>query len=637
LAVRESRKLAAVMAVDVVAYSRLVGADEADTLARVKSHRVEFAEPLLAEYRGRVVKLTGDGGLVEFASAVDAVECAVALQEGMAAREAAEPEERRIRFRIGINIGDIVVDDDDIFGDGVNVAARLEGLADPGGICIARNVYDQVKSKLDPAFQSMGEQRVKNIMEPIAVYRVGPGPRAPVRGSPLRARWRAASATVAVLLAMSAGGVWYALWQPGVQSTESSSRSASEDSSPKRLSEQPSIAVLPFDNFGSDPEMDYFGDGLAEDIIIGLSQSPDLLVVSRNTSFAYRGGATDVRKIGQELGVQYVLEGSVRKNDNTLRVTAQLIDAATGLHVWAERYDNEDADVFLLQDDVNSRIINTLLGPRGVIRTAEYERSLATDDSRLRAYDYHVRGHQLYWRFTKADMIRAREIWLEGLEEFPDSGLLRVHVGWSYLSDVQRGWSTDAQADLKRALEFARAGLAKEDLPRIGQLYGHWLLAYLSVWYLRDFDQAIAEAEKTLALYPGFSDSLASLCTIFLFAGQPDDALKNIDEAIRRANPSPPNHYYRYKGWAHFMLEDYEQAVVWLRKRKAYDLPARRLLAASYAHLGRLADATAVVTEIRENHPDLTIAALSEVLPYRRPEDLERELAGLGRAGLPPG
>jgi adenylate cyclase len=446
---------------------------------------------------------------------------------------------------------------------------------------------------------------------------------------------RHAAIAAVVLLALSAGGVWYAFWQPSVK-PKGSTESASERGSLKQLFEQPSIAVLPFDNFGGGPEMDYFSDGLTEEIIIGLSQSPDLLVVSRNSSIAYRDEATDVRKIGQELGVQYVLEGSVRKDADTVRITAQLIDAGSGHHVWAERYDNEGSDVFLLQDDVNNKIISTLLGPLGVIRTAEYERSLATDDSSLRVYDYHLRGHLIYWRFTKEDTIRAREIWLEGLREFPDSGLLQVHVGWSYLSEVRRGWSADPQADLKQAWEFARAGLAKEHLPRIGQLYGHWLLAHLSIWYLRDFDQAILETERTLAVFPGFSDSLASLCTVFLFSGEPGDALENIDEAIRR-NPRPHEVYYRYKGWAHFMLEDYENAVIWLRKKRAYELPARRLLAASYAHLGRMDEAKAVVTEILEHHPDLTIRGLSEVLPYRRSEDLERELAGLREAGLPPG
>jgi TolB-like protein/DNA-binding CsgD family transcriptional regulator len=446
---------------------------------------------------------------------------------------------------------------------------------------------------------------------------------------------RHAGIAAVVLLALSAGGVWYAFCQPSVKPT-GSTESASERGSPKQLFGQPSIAVLPFDNFGGGPEMDYFSDGLTEEIIIGLSQSPDLLVVSRNSSIAYRDEATDVRKIGQELGVQYVLEGSVRKDADTVRITAQLVDAGSGHHVWAERYDNEGSDVFLLQDDFNNKIISTLLGPLGVIRTAEYERSFATDDLSLRVYDYHLRGHSIYLRSTKEDTIRAREIWLEGLREFPDSGLLQMHVGWSYLSEVRRGWSADPQADLKQALEFARAGLAKEHLPRIDQFYGHWLLAHLSIWYLKDFDQAIIEAEKTLALYPGFSDSLASLCTIFLFSGEPGDALENIDEAIRR-NPRPHEVYYRYKGWAHFMLEDYENAVIWLRKKRAYELPARRLLAASYAHLGRMDEAKAVVTEILEHHPDLTITGLSEVLPYRRSEDLERELAGLREAGLPPG
>jgi adenylate cyclase len=359
---RMDRKLAAIMAVDVVGYSRLVGADEAGTLARVKAHRVELAEPLIAEHHGRVVKLTGDGALVEFASAVDAVECAVALQAGMAEREAAEPEDRRIRYRIGINIGDIVLEDGDIFGDGVNVAARLEGLAAPGGICIARNVYDQVKAKLDLDFEPMGEHRVKNIAEPITVYRVLPGPGASQKTRPAviasaLSRYRPAAIAAAVLLLLVAGAAagWHALWQPSATPpatvAEIAGRGAVVAKPALALPDKPSIVVLPFSNLSGDAGQEYFADAITKDIITGLARFRDLFVISSNSSFTYKGQAVDIKQVGRELGVRFVLEGSVRRSEDRLRVTTQLIDAMTDEHLWAETYDREltAADVFEVQ------------------------------------------------------------------------------------------------------------------------------------------------------------------------------------------------------------------------------------------------------------------------------------------------
>jgi TolB-like protein/class 3 adenylate cyclase len=363
VAPRVDRRLAAVMAVDVVGYSRLIGIDEAGTLARVKAHRIELAAPLIAEHHGRVVKLTGDGALVEFASAIDAVECAVAIQNGMAEREAAEPEERRIRYRIGINIGDIVLEDGDIFGDGVNIATRLEGLAEPGGICVARNVHDQVKAKLDLGFEPMGEHRVKNIAEPITLYRVLADPGTVVPSRP-------------------------GLWPPAAVS----GADATEKGPALPLSDKPSIAVLPFENLSGEERYERLADGITEDIITALSRFRDLYVIARNSTTAYKHKPKDVRQIARELGVHYVLEGSLQTDGKRVRLSAQFVDAATGSHVWSERYDRPLDQFFAVQDEVTRTIAASLAGEHGIVARARRETARRKPPENLQAYEYYLLG-----------------------------------------------------------------------------------------------------------------------------------------------------------------------------------------------------------------------------------------------------
>jgi adenylate cyclase len=375
MAPRADRKLAAILAADVVGYSLLVGADEAGTLARVKAHRVDLLEPLIAEYRGRLVRLTGDGTLVEFESSVDAVECAVAIQSGMAEREPAVPEERRIRYRIGINIGDIIHEDGDIFGDGVNIAARLEGLAERGGICIARNVYNQVKSKLDVAFEPAGEHKVKNIAEPITVYRVrhGAGAANFLSGGRRYLRRRVAiAATVVISLAADAAGSWHALWRPA-QDVPAFAVAHPEAKPALPLPDKPSIAVLAFANLSGDPKQERLAGGLTEDVITDLSRFCELFVIARNSTEVYKGKAVDVRQVARELGVQYVLQGSLQADGDRVRITAQLINGATGNQVWVERYDRPLDDVFVVQDDVTQRIAGSISGYHGAVARTHIE------------------------------------------------------------------------------------------------------------------------------------------------------------------------------------------------------------------------------------------------------------------------
>jgi TolB-like protein/class 3 adenylate cyclase len=442
---RMDRKLAAIMAVDVVGYSRLVGADEAGTLARVKAHRKELAEPLIAEHHGRVVKLTGDGALVEFASAVDAVECAVALQAGMAEREAAEPEARRIRYRIGINIGDIVLEDGDIFGDGVNVAARLEGLAEPGGICIARNVYNQVKAKLDLAFEPMGEHRVKNIAEPVTVYRVLPGPGAMAKTRPMaiaRAlrRYRPAVIAAAVVLLLVAGATvgWYALWQPGEPLP----------------ADQPSIAVLPFDNLSGDAATGRLADGTTEDIITDLARFAYLDVIARNSTLPYKDKPVDVRQIGKELNVRYVLEGSIQRQADRVRVTAQLIDAAAGAHVWSERWDRPAQDLFAVQTELAESVANRI-GGHGLVEAAGRETAKRKRPENLTAYDLYLLGIEAKHRLTEESLQEAVRLFQRALELDPQLARAWTGLAWAYVLTANFG-GPDRAVLIQKQLDAAR-------------------------------------------------------------------------------------------------------------------------------------------------------------------------------------
>ena len=399
-----ARRLAAILAADVVGYSRLMAADEKGTHARLKALRKDFIEPKIAEHRGRIVKLIGDGALVEFASVVDAVECAAAIQTGVAERQA-EPAEQRIALRIGINIGDVIIEGDDIYGDGVNVASRLEGLAEPGGVCVARNVYDQVKDKVEFGFEPAGEHRIKNIPAPVTVYRLvlDPGPVASA-GRVRHARrttwrWSAAGGAAAVVLIAAAGtGWWY---------RERAAKGPGEVAAAALpLPDKPSIAVLPFDNLSGDPEQEYFADGITEDLITDLSKTSGLFVIARNSSFRYKDTPVDPQQVARDLGVRYLLEGSVRRVGDEVRINAQLIDATTSGHVWAERYDGSLADVFALQDRVTGRIVDAL----AISLTAREQRARERAETAVpEAYDAFLKGWEHAQTRTPEQYVKALE------------------------------------------------------------------------------------------------------------------------------------------------------------------------------------------------------------------------------------
>jgi TolB-like protein/tetratricopeptide (TPR) repeat protein len=582
MALRMNRKLAAILAIDIVGYSRLVELDEAGTLVRVKAHRFELIEPLVAEYHGRVVKLTGDGALVEFASAVNAVECAVAVQNGMAEHEVHRPEDRRIRFRIGINIGDIVLEDGDIYGDGVNIAVRLEHLAEPGGVCVARNVYDQVRAKVAFGFEPMGKHQVKNISEPVEVYRVGRGPRVAAGAAP-------------------------------------------------SLPDKPSIAVLPLDNLSGEVRYERLADGITEDIITDLSRFRELFVVASHSGFAYKDKSTDVRQIARELGVQYILEGSLQADGERVRITAQLVDGTTGSHLWAQRYDRPLHDVFAVQDEVTQSIMALLPGQYGVLARAGRESARRKPPDNLEAYDYYLLGVEAQHRFTKYDNKKAQNLFQTALNIDHNFARVYVALAWSYSNDADNDWGSSWQQTMDSWLRASQNALALD--PYDGEAHATLSMYYQ---YLNDLQAALAELDKALELNPNNADILAIAVWILDRIGQPERALQSILRAIR-LNPHHPDWYYSMLRDTYFHNKQFEDCIT-ASKRKLYPSPILDPLfrALSYAQLGSCKEAAREVVKVTSVQPDYSAEKwLSDTGIYARANELDLFLDSVESAGLP--
>jgi TolB-like protein/class 3 adenylate cyclase len=628
---RALRRLSAILAADIVGYSRLVEADEKATLAAIRELREHVIDPLITEHRGRIVKLMGDGILSEFGSIVDAVACAVALQQGIAARQAQTLPERRIVFRIGINLGDVVVEGDDLMGDGVNVAARLEQLCEPGGILISGTAYDQMQGKLGLPIDSIGEQQVKNISRPVRVYRVRLNdlPSRFLRAktiSPKRG-WILAAAAVLVILGGAIGGLY--LHDAGLllHSTHPQSLAA----------ETPSIAVLPFANMSGDPELEYFADGVTETLTAGLSRSTAVRVIARTSAATYKGKAIDVRQIGRDLAAQYVLEGSVQKGSDKVRIVAQLIETRTGDHVWADRYDGEAADALALQDQVASKVIGSLGGAFGLIQKHEYEQAWGKDRASLDEYDYFSRGQQLFEKFTEKDTLQALAVWREGFDRNPQSGLLPIEVGWAHYQLYYGGWSKDPTADLKQAWNLMEQGLSAKSLPPIAKYAGHLLRAWLLFSYKKDWDQAWHERDTVLALNPNDASTIAVMAELAIQYGRPDDAIASLtrpgiswDTSVLWCSP------YVRLGFAYFMKGEYQKALDYLQQEPTLDpMYTLTFLAATYAELGRMEDAKATVQKIREGNPAASLALVGSVWVFRQKADSDHLIGALRKAGLP--
>lgn len=616
------RRLSAILAADVVGYSALMEQDEAATFERLRTRRTELFEPEIARHHGRVFKLMGDGLLAEFGSVVDAVECAVSLQRGMAERNAAVPDEERFEVRIGINIGEVIVDGEDRYGEGVNVAARLEQLALAGGICVSGKVAKEVEKKLAFGFDPAGRQKVKNIEEPIDVYhvRLDAPPRRRIlhkRGLG-RLQW---AFGVPAAIGAAVVAIWVVLYNPLSMSSRSGSSTI------------PSVAVLPFKDLSADKTLGYLGEGLANDIIAILSRFSDIAVVSRTSSFAYQGKEGDIRQIGKELGVGYVVEGSVRKEGNRVRIVAQLVNANTGDHVWADRFDKAGTDPWALQDELTGKIVGAMTGEFGAIRKADYSQAWGKDSTNLAEYDYYLRAESQLNLYTKEGIERSGEICRQGLQAFPGSPLLTVELGWSHWLKAALLYSSDPKADLQEAGRLVNQVLADKNLsPQVTRL-ANWLNAWL-LTLKRDHDGAVAAMNRALAAAPYNAFTLTDAGSIFLQAGQTEKALELTDAAAAR-DPGLSWFFNYVRGFIYIVQGKNEEAVEALKATEFADAPLQ--LAIAYMRLGREAEARAAVAKMLKAAPTATIESWRQTWNFRDPSILDQAAADLARAGLPSG
>jgi adenylate cyclase len=596
---RVERRLAAILAGDVAGYSRLMGANEEGTLAALKAIRRELSDPKIKEHQGRIVKTMGDGLLVEFASVVGAVRCAVEVQRAMSERNAGLPAERRIEFRIGIHQGDIIVEDSDIFGDGVNLAARLEGLAEPGGVCVSRVVRDEVRDKLDVAFDDLGERSLKNITRPIRVFRVRLGP---IHAEP----------RIKVLGKAGAGGT---------------------AAPPLPLPEKPSIAVLPFQNMSGDPEQEYFADGMVEEITTAIARFPWLFVIARNSAFTYKGEAADVKQVARELGVRYVLEGSVRKSGQRVRITGQLIDAGSGNHIWADRFDGALDDIFELQDQVAASVVGAI-EPK--LRLSEIERASRKPTESLDAYDLYLRALAQSYRQVEEGLGGAVALLQQALAIDPSYAPAAALLGWCrWLQRVQR-WGGASDADVAEAVRLSRLalGAARDDPETM------WRASWALFGFAGETAMAMAVLDRAVTLNPNAATAWMCKGWFHALRNQPVPAIEAFVRA-QRLSPFDPLAYFGACGLAaaHLTARRFEQAIEWA-DRALHDQPdlvtAMRIKIAADAHLGRLGEARAELARLLALDPQLTIARYRALLsPSSAPEFLDLAIDGLRLAGLP--
>jgi adenylate cyclase len=582
---RIERRLTAILVADVAGFCRLVQADDEGTVAQLKAHRRSLVDPKILEHRGRIVKTTGDGILAEFASAVDALRCAVEVQDGMRARNAAVPLDRRIEYRIGVNVGDIIIDGDDILGDGVNVAARLESVAEPGGICVSGRVREDAESALDVAFDDAGIQSFKNMGRLVAVYRVcsqGPG-------------------------------------------------AASRGKAPLAVPDKPSIAVLPFQNMSGDPDQDYFADGIVEDIITALARTRWLFVIARNSSFTYKGRAVDVKQVGHELGVRYVLEGSVRKTANRVRITCQLIDASTSAHIWADYFDGALENIFDLQDEVTAKVVGRITP---TMQQVEIQRARRKPTERLDSYDCYLRGLARVHQNTKEVVDEALRLFRLAISLDPEFASAYAMAAGCYVLLLGNGWIGGAE-DVAEAERLARraAELGRDDAVALS--VGGITLATV----VGNVPDGVAFVEQALKLNPNLSHAWECSAWTKIILGEPEVAIAHAHMAMR-LNPLDPLTYATQSALAaaHFFAGNYDEAVTWAEssyREQPNWVPATRFAVASLALAGRLDEAKTAMARLRRLDPDLRISNLHKLLPYRRPEDFERWAAAMRLAGLP--
>ncbi len=622
------RKLSAILSADVVGYSRLMEDNEEATIQALNTYRHSIST-LIQQHRGRVIDMTGDNLLAEFSSVVDAVRCAVTTQNKMHEQNADLPEKRRMLFRIGINLGDIVEEDRRIYGDGVNIAARLEGLAEAGGICISRPAYDQVKNKLELGYEYLGEHSVKNISEPVHAYKVLMQPEAAgkIIGEKRKVKRRRILAAVIVLL-IAVGGLagWYLYIE---QTGRIEPASVAKMAFP--LPEKPSIAVLPFDNMSDDPEQDYIADGFTENIITGLSQIPDMFVIARNSVFTYKGKPVKIKQVSEELGVRYVLEGSIQRAEDRLRVTAQLIDALQGHHLWAQRYDRELKDLFALQDDITMKVLNALEVKLTVGEVANWYK---TDN--FEAWSNYTKGFSLINRLTKKDLLESRKLFEQAANLDPDYVPAWTMQAWTYTIEVLLGLSKSPRDSISRAIELAQktAALGEQQtnlhslMNRIYRVQGK-------------FDKAIAEGKKAVNLTPNDSRTHIFLAESLRYGGRPEEAIIHAKKAMR-LEPYYPAWFLSNLAGPYEMLGRYEEAIAickqQLKRAQRGEYPplfAHQRLVINYARLNQMKEAEAHAAEILKIKPDYTVDFYRKIAFFKDKAYVENHVELLRKAGLP--
>jgi adenylate cyclase len=585
---RLQRRLAAILSADVVGYSRLMGIDEAGTLARLKAMRRDLFDPLTAAHSGRIFKLMGDGALVEFASAVDAVTCAIEIQKQVRERNAGSPEDSRIQFRIGINVGDIIVDGDDIYGDGVNVAARIQALADPGGVYISRGAADQVRDKVPIKIETRGEQTVKNIARPIEVFCIISEDRDAVAGAVREFETRVQTPAIA---------------------------------------DKPAIAVLPFVNMSGEPDQEFFADGITEDILTELSRFRELFVISRNSAFFYKGKAINAQKVAKELGVHYVVEGSVRKAGGRVRITVQLIDAETDRHLWAERYDRELADIFAIQDEVTSSIVSILPGR---VAAAAQDRAQRKLPENLAAYECVLAGKLLHHRSVRADNEEALRMLDRAIAL--DPGYAHAHawkacvLGQSFVY----GWSADIEATKRTVIEELTLALSLDE----NDSDVHRVLAAVNLSLLRDHDKALYHQERALALNPNDDLIVVQQGEALTWIGQAEQGIEWIQKAMR-LNPYHPERFWSHLGRAYFVARRYDEAIKAFQRISRADHGHLAFLAACHAQLDDAAAAKGTAQQVLQRAPDFSIERFIATQHYKHEKDREHHRAALVKAQLP--
>ena len=576
---RMDRRLSAILAADIAGYSALMGADEARTVRDLKGHQAVVL-PMVGEFAGRIIDTAGDGILAEFPSVVNAVKCAVAIQSKMAERNAAIEPERRMQFRIGINIGDVVYDEARIYGDGINVAARLEGIAEAGGICISSKVYEEISGRIELACQDIGEQQLKNIARPVRAYQIRLDSIGPT----------AAPAPV--------------------------------------LPEKPSIAVLPFQNMSGDPEQEYFADGMTEDLITDLSKVSGLFVIARNSSFVYKGRSVKVQEIGRDLGVRFVLEGGIRKAGNRVRITAQLIDAGSGGHLWAERFDRDLTDIFATQDEVVEKIVGALAVK---LTQNEAQRLRRHATANVEAYQTWLRARELLGGSTRYSVLQAKAMYRRAIEIDPNFAAPHAGLALAALAEYVSDWAADPAQALDETERWARRAVELNDQEPVS----HMALGSALLWR-RDHAAALAEFGHMIALDPNFAQGHSATGLALMYAGRAAEALEAFALAMR-FDPHYPGIVLHFLAQAHFSLGHYEPAAQRLRERIARTPgtdSSRMLLASCYGHLGRMDEARTVWAEMLKINPDFSLEQRARVLPYKDPRDFQRIADGLAKAEL---